>query len=138
MLGDVSQYYLWQFLDISGFWPNVGPWTPYLLQKYFKKYKNHTTQTDYSYDSTDLSVFCFWNCVYQAFWKFWNAYYIFLKSLNFLIMSFWEIWIFWTLYFWHFEALKFQNFENLIFWKFETLELYILKLPLFAIWKFAT
>ena len=25
---------------ISIFWPNVGPWTPYLVQKYFKVYKN--------------------------------------------------------------------------------------------------
>ena len=34
---------LLHFLEKIEFWANVGPWTPYLWQKYFNKYKKRTT-----------------------------------------------------------------------------------------------
>ena len=69
------------FLERPSMWPNLDPRTPYLSQKYFKKYKKHMETSlkllfsylrIWNYDNIGRSVYLAFPFVYVSFLFFWH------------------------------------------------------------------
>ena len=109
MLGDGFRYYVCHF-RISKSWRKLELCTPYLLQKYFKRYKKSPNPfKNIMFCKSDaLGFWRFENCAYQQFWEF--------RKLDF----------------WSFEILKIWNFEILEIWNLGILKLWNCGIRTFA------
>ena len=103
-------------LKMSKVRENMGPWTPYLLQKYFKKYKKIQIilKTLFFCKSDDLTS--------------WTV----LERMRIGIFESWEFWELGEFDFWILRTLNFGKFAVL---KFPNFDCWNLKFHVLKIWK---